>query len=791
MIPVALSLSLVKPLLLLLGLAPAGWYTWALFNDQLGANPVEAVIHGSGQWGLSIVLLTLAMRPAKELLGWRLLMRFRRMVGLFGFFYLSIHLLLYIGLDQGFDWPFIWQDIQKRLYVTAGFAAFLLLVPLALTSNDLMVRTLGRRWKKLHKLVYPAAILGLLHLYWLTKLDYTFAHQMGAILAILLGYRLLQWGLKYRHAVAAAMLVVGIWQPLPASAAVERAEYQVFFDGVEGALEELLRQVSTAEAKREEPPLSGFLLRGRAKEDLDRLTAALHSRGYFDAQLSIPPFKQKKPPFALRFEVNKGPQYRLGSMTIEGVKPQSGFTPPQWQKLGLTPGEPALARRVLNAESQLIELAKTQGFAFAKPQLKEAWADPVKQSLDVTFKLQLGPRIQLAKPTLTGAKEVSHDYLQSLIAWQDGQWYHPEQLAKLRQKLVKTGLFRQVRIKLAKLAESPPLKAWPVRVELVASPHRTIKGGAGWQSDLGPRMQAKWSHRNWLGRGEGVTVGSALSIDNQKLFASLDKPHFRRPKQTLRLASSLEREIEDAYERLGLTLEGRLLMPWRNLLDLSMGAVMEMASLDDLSQNEQQSYATLSLALGVGREAVDDPLDAKQGYRFGLEMAPVVKLLGDGAHYFKLTGHATHYYQFEKHPELVLAGRLISGVTVGAESDGIPVDSRFYAGGGGTIRGYGHQLAGPLDSSNKAIGGRSRMVMNGEVRYGVTEKIGVVAFADAGRAFASSFPDGSAPLLVGVGGGVRYASPLGPFRLDIGLPTKQREGVDDPFQIYMSIGQAF
>ncbi|HET6591539.1 MAG TPA: protein-methionine-sulfoxide reductase heme-binding subunit MsrQ [Xanthomonadales bacterium] len=156
----------------------------------LGANPIEELIHRLGRWGLRFLLITLAMTPLRILTGWSWPVRFRRMLGLFAFFYVSLHFLGYAWLDQRFDLALILEDIAKRPYITIGVASLLLLLPLAATSTKGMMRRLGARWKKLHRLIYVIGILGVWHFYWQVKLDTLEALIYAGILAVLLGSRL-------------------------------------------------------------------------------------------------------------------------------------------------------------------------------------------------------------------------------------------------------------------------------------------------------------------------------------------------------------------------------------------------------------------------------------------------------------------------------------------------------------------------------------------------------------------------------------------------------------------------
>jgi len=157
----------------------------------LGGNPIEETLHRTGWWALTFLMLTLTVTPVRRLTGIGWLVKLRRMLGLYAFFYATLHFAVYLGLDQFFAWDYILEDIGERPYITVGFTALLTLVPLAATSTTRMIKRLGgRRWNRLHRLVYVAAALGVLHFLWLVKADTREPLIFGAVLAILLGYRL-------------------------------------------------------------------------------------------------------------------------------------------------------------------------------------------------------------------------------------------------------------------------------------------------------------------------------------------------------------------------------------------------------------------------------------------------------------------------------------------------------------------------------------------------------------------------------------------------------------------------
>lgn len=171
--------------------APLPWLVWRLLSGDLGANPIEALIRQLGVWGLRFLLIGLAVTPAARLLRQPRLIRFRRTVGLFAFAYVLLHWLTYIGVDQFFDWPAILKDIYKRPFITVGMSAFLLLIPLAVTSTNAAISWLGPvRWRRLHRLIYLIAPLGVLHYYMLVKADHRPPLIYAGLLAVLLGWRL-------------------------------------------------------------------------------------------------------------------------------------------------------------------------------------------------------------------------------------------------------------------------------------------------------------------------------------------------------------------------------------------------------------------------------------------------------------------------------------------------------------------------------------------------------------------------------------------------------------------------
>lgn len=204
--PSQTAVRVAKALVFLLCLGPLSVLVWKGFHEQLGANPVDVITRTTGRWTLTFLLITLSITPLRKLSGWPWLVRFRRMLGLFAFFYGTLHLTTFVWLDKFFDVPAMLHDIAKRRFITAGMTAWTLMLPLALTSTAGWIRRLGgKRWQQLHRLIYFSAMAGVVHFVWLVKADLRRPLTYGGILAILLAYRAAGWlGVWTKNRVVAA-----------------------------------------------------------------------------------------------------------------------------------------------------------------------------------------------------------------------------------------------------------------------------------------------------------------------------------------------------------------------------------------------------------------------------------------------------------------------------------------------------------------------------------------------------------------------------------------------------------
>ena len=202
--------KILKPIVFLAALIPLGLLAYGALRGDLGANPIETITHQTGLWTLILLLATLSITPLRRFTGINWLIQYRRMIGLFAFFYGCLHLTTYLWLDQSFDLHAIVKDVYKRPFITAGFTGFMLMVPLALTSTKGWIRRLGKRWQILHRLIYFSAAAGVTHFIWLVKKDIREPLIYGAILAVLLGVRVVFWMQKSRRSTSPSVRPVTV-----------------------------------------------------------------------------------------------------------------------------------------------------------------------------------------------------------------------------------------------------------------------------------------------------------------------------------------------------------------------------------------------------------------------------------------------------------------------------------------------------------------------------------------------------------------------------------------------------
>lgn len=596
--------------------------------------------------------------------------------------------------------------------------------------------------------------------------------------------------------------VLGVFAALaPAVAAAQPAPYAVTVTGVEdGELRGLLEETSSLVRLQDQPPPSPIGLRRRADDDRERLDTALRSEGYYDARIEVS--LDRGPDEKTRVLVAVAPEepYRFHAVTIAAVG-GAALPPdlPGGAALCLAPGAVARAPLVVAAEGKLKEALAARGYPFASVAGRRAVIDRDNRTMDVAFTLDPGPPVRLGAARFAGLDGVDPALVMGRVGWRPGQPYRPELIERTRAALSALGVFNSVTLEVDKTPAADGSHG--VAITVVERKRRFVGFGASYSNAEGLGGQTYWGHRNLFGGGETLRFGldlkrlnsntlTRIGLDNadETLTAELRKPDFLRVDQTLVVAAAAINEHPESYQRQAVTEQVRLERKLDHHLTVGAGLAGEQSDIIDITG---ESYASLAgLPLSVSYDTTDALLDPTLGNRVTLETTPWLRADRSNRNFVVNRLTSSSYHDLVGDGGLVAAGRLSWGTILAGNTLTLPTDKRFFGGGGGSIRGYGYHLVGPVNDQNVALGGRSLVELGAELRIKITETLGVVPFVDAGNVYNTMLPALSHALLVGTGLGVRYYTAFGPLRLDVGMPVPKRQH-DDPIQVYISLGQAF
>ena len=563
--------------------------------------------------------------------------------------------------------------------------------------------------------------------------------------------------------------------------------YQPQITGLTGQqeLERLLQSVSTTFEQQDRPPPTIRQLRRRALGDVEDMSEALDAKGYFKSSIQLS-LNEDPPPVQVVFTIDTGPRFVFDTIEVlaagNGVLP--GLPDGLFDEHGLSRGQPYSSRAVVDAEQGLLEHVSETGHPFPRIEKRRVIADHAEESVSVTLWVAPGPWARFGTIRFSGLETIAREYVRSKIPWDQGDTFDASLVDLARTRLIQTGLFSSVSIRKGNVRE----QELPVEIRLVERAQRTIRGGLGFNTDEGPYVLAGWEHRNILGGAERLSLSARISSRTYSLESSLSEPLFFRPDQTLNLSGSIVDEDTDAFDSRRLELAAIVERQMTDQLSLGAGVRYRYSRIHRLGTSD--TFGLLSFPFLARLDTSDDLLDPSRGGRLTVDLAPYADTLGTGVTFFKGRASYSRYLELMAEKRLILALRGTAGFITEDRRSRVPADELFFAGGGGSVRGYAYQTAGDLDEEDDPLGGLSLLEVSGELRYRLSETFGVVAFLDGGRAFAERTL-GSDPLLWGAGLGFRYYSPIGPVRLDLAVPLDKRSGVDDSFQLYISVGQSF
>ncbi|MGD1878670.1 MAG: autotransporter assembly complex family protein [Kiloniellaceae bacterium] len=615
----------------------------------------------------------------------------------------------------------------------------------------------------------------------------------AAVICCLLGFALVELALPAPATAGQAREFVGPEEPAVSQDREPGVPYDVSLEGIgDPDLLEVLRASSQLIALADKPPATTVGLRRRAEDDIERLQTALQSEGYYDAEIDLQ-IDNTVQPARIVLQIDNGPRYSLAAYEISytDTTPPPEEARPALAVLGITLGMAARAPAVVAAEQSLVGQLQESGYPFARIAERRTFINRENAEMTVRLSVEAGPRATFGPLAFSGVERVEESYLRRIADWPEGAVYDRRQMRELQRRLSDTGLFSTVN---AETAAAPDADGkLPVTVTLVEREHRSIGAAAAYSSDIGPSLELFWEHRNLLGRNETLRAKATGSLVEQTGQLTFRKPAFLHNDQDLLADLKGGQEDTDAYERQSaealVALERPFLDNWR----VSAGVSFSYEIIDENADNGEgeQSFQLFGLPVTANRDTTDDPLNPAKGTRLQLALTPSTGVGDKSLLFLTAVAGGSAYYAIDEGERFILAGRARLGSIVGEKTESLPASRRFYAGGGGSIRGYEYQLVGPLDNDQDPFGGTSLVEVGGELRVRVTEDIGVVPFVDGGTVYDDPVPTGDETIRWAAGLGLRYFTGFGPVRLDVAFPLNPRDGVDELFQFYVSFGQAF
>lgn len=605
--------------------------------------------------------------------------------------------------------------------------------------------------------------------------------------------------------VGTLMMAAGFALFGPAGRAADPQPYSVSIEATgDATLDQALEDSSMLLSLRESAPTGPFGLVARAQADRERFVTALHSFGFYEgrAKVLIAGLELDDPVLLDRLEstpagtavrvlvaVERGPQYRLRKIEIDGAVPEEVRA-----EIDLKPGDPAIAAAVLALRERLLETLQGQAYALAKVEPPVAILHHEIDALDVTFKVDSGPRVELGPIALKGTHHVDESFLRRRLQVSPGDRFDPVAIEQAREDLTALGVFSSVRVHAAD--EPDPQGNLPIEFDLTDRPQRAVSLGGAYSTDLGGSLSASWRHRNLFGKAEQLSLtggvanlgGNSTTGIGYTAVLSFVKPDFLVRDQLLQVDLGAIKQSLDAYDRKALT--GSALLS-RRLSDHWSGSIGMSAEQTEITQQGvRREYTLLGVPITVKYDDTDSLLDPTRGIRAALSVTPTQPLAGAQVDPFvqmQLAGST--YRSLGESDRSVLALRGLVGYVEGVDPADLPPDKRFYAGGSATVRGYKFQSIGPRFPDGSPRGGTAVAAATVEFRQRILDDYGAVLFIDTGQVNADG-PPFAGTWGLGVGIGARYYTAFGPIRLDVAIPLKRDPG-SGSFELYIGLGQAF
>lgn len=532
----------------------------------------------------------------------------------------------------------------------------------------------------------------------------------------------------------------------------------------------------------------------RAEIDRDLLNELLRAHGYYDAGVaSVLSGETGGDEIEVVFEIDAGPLYRFDSVELPGLAAAGERTDELRAQFPVEADDPVYAAEVTAAEANLAAELGNRGYPFAEVGEEEVVIDHANRVATLTVPVETGGERNYGEIRVTeGADEIfDADHVSTIARFEPGELYSTGMVEDLRRAIIQTGLVSRVQLT---PVESDDPSLVDIAVEMEPAPPRTISGEIGYSTGEGARIEVGWEHRNLIRPEGAIGVRGILGTDEQFASLSFRRSNFLSRDQVLTaqlFAGNTNRSAFDARTA-GLTFSFERISNQLWQKDWVWSAGLELIASDErdvvgmAGLRERETFLIGAIPLSLGYDATNDLLNPEQGFRLSALVSPELSLQDGTFAYARVQIDGSVYFQLME--STTIAGRVRLGGIPGASTNNIAPSRRFYAGGGGSVRGYSYQSIGPRDANNDPIGGRSLVELALEARYRFGS-FGIVPFIDAGAIYTDLYPDFS-DLRFGAGLGLRYYSSFGPIRLDIGTPINPQPG-DPVIAIYVSLGQAF
>lgn len=567
-------------------------------------------------------------------------------------------------------------------------------------------------------------------------------------------------------------------------------DYAVNFSGInDPETLSLLQSISKTVELKETPPTTNTGLKRRAEADIPNLLQALHSLAYYNAKVEVEVDFEKQPPL-VTFKINTGPVYPLASFEIvpadrlkQGPFPYSNI---DLQDLGIIPGAPAYPKNILEAEDLLLLKMEKQGYPLVKIVNLEVIANQATHMIHVTMYVDSGPLCYFGEVAFKGHKLVSPQLFDKKISWTKGDVYDPMHIERTQNALESTGLFSSISITHGENVSDDGFI--PIEIEVLESKHRSIGAGVSYSTDNGFGMFAEWEHRNIFGRGQKISFKTLIAQRLQEGALAYVIPDFCCPKQDLIWIAEFLRQTTKGYHASSYSFSGIIERQLNDRTRFSYGGMYK--ALRDTHSDNNGRFNLIKTPFQIRWTNTNSILDPTQGRSLNIKIVPSIQVRKPRFAYCINTITGTIYFPLRTDRRLIFAAKATLGSIFGEKRHTIPPSERFYAGNENLMRGYHYMTVSPLNR-HEPIGGRSMLIGSVEARWRATETWGWVLFYDFGNVYENYLPELNKKILQSVGIGLRYNTPVGPLRLDFAVPLNRRRHIDESFQIYLSIGQAF